>query len=184
MTVVLVVVLECQQLWNNNTKKIRFTWEQLKNGERSGDTNCTGRLVTCGIMEWVEQELGQPLDWRRRREDKSLSEEEEYPFQLEVYCPKQHMFRSVLEESVQQCDMVQTFGSRIKCSLVLPSNSFIEDSSPQHVQPPPPLAITGRFFDYDPMGMMIFGKQIVVKEVPNNQVDGTGLNVWDGALLL
>ena len=50
------------------------------------------------------------------------------------------------------------------------------------------LAIMGRFFPFDPDGIPFAGKTMVIKETPNqshcDEDGGTGLNVWDGAMLL
>jgi hypothetical protein len=43
----------------------------------------------------------------------------------------------------------------------------------------------GRFFSYDPStGLEIAGTKICVQETPNIPGAGTGLNIWDGAVLL
>ena len=43
----------------------------------------------------------------------------------------------------------------------------------------------GRYFYYDPNGMEYCGKQLMIKEQSNElEEDGTGLNIWDGAILL
>ena len=171
MTVLLLVVLECHDVWNTALKKIRFTSDQLKHlAQRDNNMSrnlcesveeaCTGRLVTMGIMEWVAAELERPVDDR-------FDEEEDGGFRLELYCPTQRTFVSLLK-----CNIPQTFGSRVRCSLVLsPNYRRSSDSSSSH--PSPPLAIMGRWFDYDPNGMMVLGKPLVVKEVLNHKVDGT-----------
>lgn len=50
------------------------------------------------------------------------------------------------------------------------------------------LAIMGRFFPFDSDGIHFAGETMVIKEMQNqshNDEDGgTGLNVWDGAMLL
>eukprot|EP00557_Chaetoceros_sp_GSL56_P009840 CAMPEP_0176480870 /NCGR_PEP_ID=MMETSP0200_2-20121128/2509_1 /TAXON_ID=947934 /ORGANISM="Chaetoceros sp., Strain GSL56" /LENGTH=279 /DNA_ID=CAMNT_0017877021 /DNA_START=146 /DNA_END=982 /DNA_ORIENTATION=- len=47
------------------------------------------------------------------------------------------------------------------------------------------LLLTGRYFNYDPNGIDFAGTTLIVKEESNNKdEDGTGLNVWDGSLLL
>lgn len=50
------------------------------------------------------------------------------------------------------------------------------------------LALMGRFFHFDPNGIPFAGATLVVKEMQNrssfDEDGGTGLNVWDGAMLL
>jgi hypothetical protein len=49
----------------------------------------------------------------------------------------------------------------------------------------PLLQIKGRYFDYNPNGMGFAGTRLIIKEESNNKDEnGTGLNVWDGSLLL
>lgn len=62
------------------------------------------------------------------------------------------------------------------------SQSDSENSSNGEV-----LAIMGRFFPFDPNGIPFAGETLVIQEMQNQSYDndgGTGLNVWDGAMLL
>lgn len=57
----------------------------------------------------------------------------------------------------------------------------------QESEPAPLLAIMGRFYPFDDSGIPFAGTTLVIKEKtnPNGGDDGgTGLNVWDGSLLL
>jgi hypothetical protein len=47
----------------------------------------------------------------------------------------------------------------------------------------------GSFFPFDDSGIIFFGTSLVIKEMQNHVIGtdgdgGTGLNVWDGSLLL
>ena len=50
------------------------------------------------------------------------------------------------------------------------------------------LAIMGRFFPFDSEGIPFAGGTLVIEEMQNqshcDEDGGTGLNVWDGAMLL
>ena len=50
------------------------------------------------------------------------------------------------------------------------------------------LAIMGRFFPFDPEGVPFAGTTLIIHEMQNQSSfgddGGTGLNVWDGAMLL
>jgi hypothetical protein len=49
----------------------------------------------------------------------------------------------------------------------------------------PPLAITGRYFAYNEnVGIEVYGKQLHIRESPNEPGGGTGLNILDAAILL
>jgi len=55
-------------------------------------------------------------------------------------------------------------------------------------EPAPLLAIMGRFYPFDDSGMPFADTTLVIKEMQNHcsggEDGGTGLNVWDGALLM
>jgi hypothetical protein len=69
-------------------------------------------------------------------------------------------------------DVAKDLGTRLRC-FVIRQASLGEEV----------LAINGRFFDYD-NGMVVAGTRLEVHETPNITGAGTGLNVWDGAVLL
>ena len=201
MAVLLVAVLECHDLWNNQLKKLRLVQEDIarlvassssshhhhnKEGDGGGvntsneDTICTGTCLNYGILELVKMEFGRIHN---------LSETDEFwdsiannNARVEIYCSTRNKFISLMDDKIQHCDIIQEFGSRIRCTILGIPTTII--SSEQEKGTTESLAIMGRFFHYDPTGMDFMNKTLVVKEVPNNQVDGTGLNVWDGALLL
>jgi hypothetical protein len=72
-------------------------------------------------------------------------------------------------------DVAKRFGRCIRCTLTCSDPSVNE----------PRDAIMGRYFAYDADGgLEIAGTTIHVQETPNISEAGTGLNVWDGAILL
>jgi hypothetical protein len=89
------------------------------------------------------------------------------------------------------CSLDDTFSTRIRCivHLITDEGKTNNNCNPcirihQDVNPGP-LLIKGRYFEYNPDGMDFAGKKLIVKEEVNNKdEDGTGLNVWDGSLLL
>ncbi len=113
-------------------------------------------------------------------------------FKVEIYHPKKCKFESLLHREYSNCDILNAFGNRIRCIISYEkkydncANEFgIADANECRVKAKMDLPqIMGRYFDYDPNGMDFAGQIIVVKERINNQIDGTGLNVWDGALLM
>lgn len=103
---------------------------------------------------------------------------------IEVYNSRTCAFETVLDESndiLHDCNIINCYGNRIRCIVTITKFAAIHDNGDDANVP---LQIMGRYFHYDSNGMDFAGRTIVVKEMINNQVDGTGLNVWDGALLL
>lgn len=45
------------------------------------------------------------------------------------------------------------------------------------------LKIKGNFFPYDSSNIKIAGKSLILRKIHNRDI-GTGLNLWDGSLLL
>lgn len=90
---------------------------------------------------------------------------------IEIYDTKNHRFQ---ELPLEETDIASRFGRCIRCTT---SRLPLEMSTPP--------AIMGRFFSYDPsIGLEIAGTKICVQETPNIPGVGTGLNIWDGAVLL
>jgi len=125
----------------------------------------------------------------RRRKIKSAK--------VELYDAHSCKFVVITESSSRT--IVDRFGTRFRCNvsdLIWSSSSIVEMEEENKItnplgddakeeDKPPLLTIMGRYFPYDPInGMDFAGKKICVNEIQNNQVDGTGLNVWDAAILL
>ncbi len=95
---------------------------------------------------------------------------------VQVYDPNRAIFLPILDQHIQE-NFKEIFGTRIRCIISI-QHGFPDDK-PNH------LLIKGRFYDYNSNGMNFAGKTLIIKEEVNNrEEDGTGLNVWDGSLLL
>ena len=91
---------------------------------------------------------------------------------IEIYDPASQGFQAL---NLEETDVVKRFGRCIRCSVA----SSVPTSDA------PPRAITGRYFPFDPdKGLEISGTILRVQETSNIPGAGTGLNVWDGAVLL
>lgn len=90
---------------------------------------------------------------------------------IDIFNPTLEAFETLNPE---ETDVVGRFGKCIRCTI-----SF------SNASPTPPRAIMGRYFPYDSTrGMEISDTRIHVQETPNIVGAGTGLNIWDGAMLL
>lgn len=97
---------------------------------------------------------------------------------IEIYHPVVGFQTLMNEDEIE--NIVEIFGKRIRCIV---HDKRIGASAGQRQEET--LLIKGRFFEYDPNGMEFAGKNLIIKEDCNNrEEDGTGLNVWDGSLLL
>lgn len=94
---------------------------------------------------------------------------------LEIYDPSQCSYMPL--DTLLQDQIVPRFGTRIRINVRQPETTTTTTTQN--------LAIMGRFFPYDAAeGISISGKQLKVQELANQENVGTGVNVWDGALLL
>jgi hypothetical protein len=87
---------------------------------------------------------------------------------VDAYNTKTETFTTLTEYK----DVANDLGTRLRCFVIR------QPSKGEEV-----LAINGRFFDYD-NGMVVASTRLEVHETPNIPGAGTGLNVWDGAVLL
>jgi len=71
--------------------------------------------------------------------------------------------------------IVQRFGRRLRVRVLVESK--------EEENPPEPLAIAGRFFDFDGE-LNVVGRTIRIREDVNVESAGTSATVWDGAILL
>ena len=90
-----------------------------------------------------------------------------------------------------QEDVLQRLGTRLRIhvQIIISSSSSTTTSRKMNHQNnmivSEPKAIMGRFYSYDAsQGLQIRGQTLKVQEMSNQQNAGTGINVWDGALLL
>lgn len=86
---------------------------------------------------------------------------------VEIYDAQSNGFSLLVDE----LNVAKRFGTKLICSL---NYSSANTSN---------LPIEGRHFPYQ-QGMMISNIFVEVHEQPNHLGAGTGLNVWDGAILL
>jgi len=105
---------------------------------------------------------------------------------VEVYDPHMSKFVSISHSSSNP--VVHRFGTRIRCILsdiiIWKAAKAGNEEAPKHLSKVPPLAIMGRHFPFNSNGINFAGKRLLIKEIPNNKLYGTALNVWDGAVLL
>jgi hypothetical protein len=99
---------------------------------------------------------------------------------VDVYDDAQSAYISIHQGDVLEQDVVQRFGSRLKLLVRLTNDEHNSESKKEDIK-----AIMGRFYPFDASeGLVIAGKTLQIQEVSNQQNAGTGVNVWDGALLL
>lgn len=94
---------------------------------------------------------------------------------IHVHIPNENKFVSLSDDRLLDVfDITSIVGKRIRCIASHEDNSGNCDLK----------LITGRCFNFGADGINIAGKRLLIHEVLNNKVNGTGLNVWDGSILL
>ena len=169
-----VAVVQCRQ-WGDEARKIRINFPQ---GAADGPS-FTGRDLHSAILSKVRQLLGlSPSSVQGNNDDDGDW--------VEIYDSGRECFVCLKDSDLWGADIAPRFGRLVRCIAYLAADTNQQSSSDQTEQSPSsPLAIMGRYFHYDPNGMEYFGKRLVVKERSNDlEEDGTGLNIWDGAILL
>jgi hypothetical protein len=97
---------------------------------------------------------------------------------MEVYDKVGNVYVSLGDPDVIQADLTQRFGTRLRIYVTTKK----EDASGTKIHKPK--AIMGRYYSYDAEeGLMIANVTLKVHQVENHTA-GTGMNVWDGAVLL
>ena len=182
MTTVLAVV-QCQE-WGDETRKIRINFP--KSG--AGGLSFTGRQLHLAVLSKVRQMLGLVSPSSGQGHDDDDGD------RVEIYDSARECFVCLKDFDLWGVDIAPRFGRLVRCIAHLTAdeadssftNTNQQSSRDQTEQTPSsPLAIMGRYFHYDPNGMDYFGKRLIVKERSNDlEEDGTGLNIWDGAILL
>ena len=173
---IIVIAAECN-LWNKLHKiKLRFRDYDGSCSDVQTDTSKVSihpQMIHDHILNYMSVRCG----------DDYSSRIEEMQVMVEIYHPDGHFVR-LLDSVPPQEDFLNIFGTRLRC-IINVSNSFATNTVHLKKDGDETLMIKGRFFDYDPNGMDFAGKTLIVQEDANNQEeDGTGLNVWDGSLLL
>lgn len=97
---------------------------------------------------------------------------------MEVYDKKGNVYVSLEDPDVVQADLTQRFGARLRIHITAKTKETTGTTIHK------PKAIMGRYYSYDAEeGLMIANVALKVHQV-ENQTSGTGMNVWDGAVLL
>ena len=167
-----VAVVQCQE-WGDETRKIRMYFPK---GAADGPS-FTGRELHLAILAKVRQILGLVSPSSVQGDDDDDGD------WVEIYDSERECFVCLNESDLWGVDVALRFGRLVRCIAHLVADESSSDQTEQ--SPSSPLAIMGRYFHYDPNGMEYCGKRLVVKERSNYlEEDGTGLNIWDGAILL
>jgi len=197
----IVVAVECADIIDsaNKLSKIRIHRHDVMRFELSasikeGEEDLNGNsllnnvfsehAVRRVILEQIEADKGNDGG---RNEDNDEGTGTIQQADVEFYDPNSCKFVVITDGSRKP--LVDRFGTRVRCivsNIVWSSSSVKNDFGGLMKQDNlPTLAIMGRYFPYNQEnGMDFAGKKLNVKEIPNSQVDGTGLNIWDGAILL
>mmetsp|Transcript_1350 Transcript_1350/g.1819 ORF Transcript_1350/g.1819 Transcript_1350/m.1819 type:complete len:379 (+) Transcript_1350:27-1163(+) len=186
----IIVAVECPQLWNNKLRKLRIYHlipTENKKGEQVHNNTYTGRCLHRDIIQYVQSEVqSHDGDYDDDHTNpKIIEKERDYNFKsdssssIEIYNPDESQFESITGQNVIDCDIVKKYGTRCRCILNLETKKITNADNDDLIP-----KIMGRYFSYDPDGMDYADQVLIIKEYVNSQIDGTGLNVWDGALLL
>jgi predicted nicotinamide N-methyase len=94
---------------------------------------------------------------------------------INIYIPNENKFVLLSDDIFMNTfDISSVVGKKIRCVIPRGVNDEKHDLK----------LITGRVFNFGPNGIHVAGKRLLINEVLNNKVNGTGLNVWDGSILL
>uniref|UniRef100_A0A7S1ZER4 Calmodulin-lysine N-methyltransferase n=2 Tax=Trieres chinensis TaxID=1514140 RepID=A0A7S1ZER4_TRICV len=174
----IVAAIECDEAWppSCGTRKFRIRRGDFPPSSHSSSSSCTGRELRAAIARLVLRSIGAEGD------------DDTGGVTVEAHDGRRGgEFVSLLRDDVKDEDAAARFGKRIRCIVSdLPPSlvGFGGDEGRGGGATGELPAIAGRFFPYDPDGIDYAGGKLVVKEIENNRSNGTGLNVWDGALLL
>ena len=176
-----VAVLQCKE-WGDETRKLRLSFPK---GSDQG-LSYTG--------EELQGEILSKISGPRASGDDDGKDMQEW---VEIYENERQCFVSLRDDDLCHVNIAPRFGRLVRCNAYLHSDACNTPSSTatcqstcrsdetQQQKQTPPLAIMGRYFHYDQNGLDFCGKQLVIKERSNElEEDGTGLNIWDGAILL
>ena len=165
MSAAILAVAECLQIWETS-HKIKIRSRESSNAQ---EVSLTAREVHTQIVNYV---IAQSPEIKSSRSE----------IKVEAYHPNGN-FVSLLDPTMEE-NVLEIFGKRIRCIITIQGN-YSANQLANTKASSEPLLIKGRFYEYNPNGMNFAGKNLVIKEEVNNrEEDGTGLNVWDGSLLL
>lgn len=167
---------------SNGTRKIRICFSERDTPTSS--LSYTGKDLHYALLDKVNETL---MRGEKGQSYPSLPGSKESSV-VEIYDADMQRFVALSSAELWNADIAPKFGRLLRCIVhidlarVVKTSADLQSTEEKRQRP---LAIMGRYYDYDPNGMDYCGKRIVVKEICNNlSEDGTGLNVWDGSVLL
>jgi len=188
----ILLAAECPQLWTK-LHKIRIQ----KHQEEASANGLSHRDIQQQIVDYINMDMNVIINSENFNTNANKHQYSEDDISVELYHPSGKFVPLLRNENNHDssdndaCSLDDAFGTRIRCIVHLITD---EDKTNNNCNPcirfhqdvdPGPLLIKGRYFEYNPDGMDFAGKKLIVKEEVNNKdEDGTGLNVWDGSLLL
>ena len=191
-----IALVECPQIWNKahkiriqvrNKGELNNISDDSAGGDHSVGMDAVSRKATLTAKECSQQIMHYIRDNSDRSESESGSGSnlQDSDIRINVYHPNGDLM-SLLDPSIAENEVEDTFGTtRIRCVVDLCNTTGLCLTEDNNSNSRDVLLLKGRYFDYNPNGMDYAGKTLIVREQVNNrEEDGTGLNVWDGSLLL
>ncbi len=181
----IIIVAECDELWNRLHKiRCQVQSTQVQSNEDEEERDVTAAIeIKNHILNYVRMTGSDDSDFCN---DSNIITDEN--IHVHIHNPDDGGMKLLrdLKFGGSNAEFFRTYGTRIRCTIEYQTTSGVVSADGQigMCRKESPLMIKGRYFEYSPDGVQFAGKTLVVEEVPNNQVDGTGLNVWDGSLLL
>jgi len=177
-----VAVVQCPE-WESSseTRKIRIHFSDRDTPTSS--LSYTGKDLHDALLDKVNETL---MRGGKGQSHPSSSADSNESSLVEIYDAEMQKFVALSSAELWDTDIAPKFGRFLRCIVhtakVVNTSADLQSIEEKRQRP---LAIMGRYYDYDPKGMDYCGKRIVVKEICNKlSEDGTGLNVWDGSVLL
>ena len=196
MTKNIIVALKCS-LWNDESRKIRITqsniasWKEQSSiidyDESINDDDVNQFNITCKeLQHFLKFKI---LQFITEQTNQCQSKREYGPnldIKIEVYDNHQSSsFVSLLHDDVRDQDVEKRFGKRLQCFAMILDHNNKQSYPFKKIGDETIPAIMGRYFPFDPQdGIDFVGGKLVLKEINNNQINATGLNIWDGAILM
>ena len=197
-----IALVECPQIWNKahkiriqvpvrNKGELNNISDDSVEGDHSVGMDAVSRKATLTAKECSQQIMHYIRDNSDRSESGSESGSgsgsnlQDSDIRINVYHQNGDLM-SLLDPSIAENEVEDTFGTtRIRCVVDLCNTTGLCLTEDNNSNNRDILLLKGRYFDYNPNGMDYAGKTLIVREQVNNrEEDGTGLNVWDGSLLL